>query len=389
MTTHLEIEPLSNDNGKSLFRSQRIKVNGKETRTPLKALDPTMFRNKITLNQNALGFNEIYKVVDSKKITRLLTDADEHDHFSKTLLNLSRKCQSTDLNVCVLKFIPNKPNLFPAKNEIELLTDVAHSFSDVTPIPLLSIKIDNSNFSAYLDYLQSCYDTIEELNSKPIMGILPRLPRELYPKLLKFYVKNQISSFCFDFDGQTPDHLKLRPIMRYLNTEGILDETLIYGINAKPGRALKNTNVIPSKDFIAYGFGLDVLGENHIGAKFSREYLKKLREAIANQQENKKRVFMRSDYGYYKTANGAEILSSYPSDTAIKLDDILHDTQSTLQKLFNMEQQSLEAKKIRVSLNTLDLNETILTYVGKKEQIKKDMSRFRIAAEAVSQTTLQ
>lgn len=389
MTTHLEIEQLSNDNGKSLFRSQRVKINGKEAITPLKALDPTRFRNKITLNQNALGFNEIYKKVDSERIARLLTDVDAHDHFSKTLLNLSGKCKSTDLNVCMLKFIPNKSNLFPSKNEIEMLTDVAHSFSDVTPIPLLSTKIDNSNFSDYLTYLQSCYNTIEELNSKPIMGTLPRLPRELYPKLLEFYLKNQISSFCFDFDGQTPDHLKLRPIMRYLNTEKILDKTLIYGINAKPGKALKNTNIIPSKDFIAYGFGLDVLGENHTGAKFSREYLKKLREAIANQQENKKRVFMRSDYGYYKTADGAEILSSYPSDTAIKLDDMLHDTQPTLQKLFNMEQQSLEAKKIRASLNTLDLNETILTYVGKKEQIKKDMGRFHMAAKAVSQTTLQ
>ena len=388
MTTHLEIEPLSNDNGKSLFRSQKIRINGKEATTPLKALNPNKFRNKIPLNPNAFGFNEVYKNIDSRMMTRLLTDSDEHDYFSRELSNLSRKCQPQDLSVCVLKFTPSTSNSFPSKNEIELLTDVAHSFSDVTPIPLLGVKIDYSNFSAYLNYLQLCYDTIEELNSKPIMGALPRLSRELYPKLLKFYVENQISAFCFDFDGQTPDHLKLRPIMRYFNTNHMLDKTLIYGINAKPGRALKNTNIIPSKDFIAYGFGLDVLGENHVGTKFSKEYLKKLREAIANQQENKKRIFMKSDYGYHKTASGEEILRSYPSDTAIKLDDILHDTQPTRQKLFNMEQQSLEARRIKMDLNSLDVNETILTYVSKKEQIKKEINRFHMAAKAISQTTL-
>lgn len=389
MTTHLEIEPLSNDNGISLFRSQRIKINGKEAITPLKALDPNKFRNKVSLNQNAFGFNEIYKKVGSEMITRLVTDSDEHDIFSRKLLNLCGKCQQNDLNICVLKFIPSESSLFPSKDEIELLTDVAHSFSDITPIPLLNIKIGSSNFSTYLDYLQSCYDTIEELNSKPIMGALPKLPRELYPKLLKFYIKNQISSFCFDFDGRTPDHLKLRPILRYLNTEQILDQTLIYGINAKPGRTLKNTNVIPSKDFIAYGFGLDVLGENHIPGKFSKEFIKNLREAVNNQQKNKKRIFIKSDYGYYKTSSGVEIRSAYPSDTAIKLDDILHDTQPTLQKLFNMEQQSLEARKIRKNLETLDANETILTYVAEKEHIKKEVVHFHNAAKHALQTILQ
>ena len=54
MTTHLEIETLSNDNGKSLFRSQRVKLNGKEAITPLKALDPAKFRLNTRLNDGAL-----------------------------------------------------------------------------------------------------------------------------------------------------------------------------------------------------------------------------------------------------------------------------------------------------------------------------------------------
>lgn len=255
-------------------------------------------------------------------------------------------------------------------------------------MPIVDIKINSSNFSRYLNYLQLCYDTIEELNNKPIMGMLPNMPRELYPKLLEFYIKNRISSFCFDFNGQTPDHLKLRPVMRYLNTKELLSKTLIYGVNAKPGRVLKNTNVIPSKDFIAYGFGLDILGESHIGAKGSKVFFEKMKVAIGKQQENKKRIFIKSDYGYYKTNVKEEVFGLYPSDTKIKLDDILHDSQQTWQKLFNMEQQSIETGRIRKRLESLDRNETILTYIKKKTQIKKELKHLESEPKNISQQML-
>lgn len=387
MTTHLEIETVSNDNNKSLFRSQRVRSNGKEAVTPLKALDPTKFRTKIRLNMDALGFNEIYKKIDSDSIARLQNDSNEHDRFSRVMLNLSEKNQPSDLNVCLVKF-SSKKTPFPSKTEIEFLTDVAHSFSDITPIPMIDKKIEISNFSKYLDCLRSCYNTIEELNNKPIMGTLPNLPAILYPKLLEFYIERQISAFCFDFSGGTPHHLKLRPVMRYLKTNGLLDKTLIYGINAKPGKALKNTNIIPSKDFIAYGFGLDILGENHVGLKLPREALEKMKKAIGEQQANKKRIFIKSNYGYYKTSIEKEISNLYPSDTGIKLHDILDDSSQTQQKLFNMEQQSLEAGKIRERLNSLDGNETILTYIEKKAQIKSELKHFETASKSISQQIL-
>jgi hypothetical protein len=73
---------------------------------------------------------------------------------------------------------------------------VAHSYSDITPIPMLDIKIDNSNFLVFLEYAKSCLDIIEELNDKPLMGYLPNLPREQYPKLLDFYASKQKHNFC-------------------------------------------------------------------------------------------------------------------------------------------------------------------------------------------------
>lgn len=388
MTTHLDVETLSDDNGKSLFRSQRIKLNGKEATTPLKALDPTKFHSDVPLNRKAFGFNETYKVLNPDKISLLQTDSYEHDRFSRDLANLVRKGQTGDLSVCLVRFSSKRPNPFPLKKEIEFLTDVAHSFSDITPMPIVDVKIDSSNFSKYLRWMEQCHSTIEEHNNKPIMGMIPNMPRELYPKLLEFYHKKQISAFCFDFNGQTPDHFKLRPIMRYLNTRNILSRTIIYGINAKPGRVLKNTNVIPSKDFIAYGFGLDILGESHVPPKLPKEFFEKMKNAVNVQQGNKKRIFIKSDYGYYKTNAGREISDIYPSDTKIRLDSMLQDSQPTLQKLFNMEQQSIEIGTIRKRLNALDKNETVLTYIERKAQIKKELKHLKSGPKNISQQML-
>lgn len=68
MTTHLDIETLSNDNNKSRYRIQRIKINGKTITTPLKALDPSKFYSNHTINEKAFGLNEIYKILTSDKL---------------------------------------------------------------------------------------------------------------------------------------------------------------------------------------------------------------------------------------------------------------------------------------------------------------------------------
>lgn len=384
MTTHLKIETVSDDNQRSLFRSQRIKAAGKSAVTPFRALDPSKFRTDIALNRNAFGFNEIYKEINPTRLAMLQKDPSEHDRFARELANLSRRGQSNDFGVCFVRFIPKGAGPFPNSKEIEFLTDISHSYSDLTPIPMFGAKIDDSNFSKYIAFVQACLASIEELNQKPIMGSLPNLPRELYPKLLEFYSKEDINAFYFDFDGQTPDHLKMRPILRHLHNNKLLEKSLLYGINAKPGRVLKNTNVIPSKDFIAYGFGLDILGESHVGSKLPKVFFEKMKKAIGSQQENKKRIFMKSDYGYYKTSTRTEVESIFPTDTQITLDRILGDDQRTWQKLFNMEQQAIETGTIRKRLGELDPNESVLDYIKEKTQIQKELKHLQNGPRSIS-----
>lgn len=378
----LEIETIADDNKKSLYRSQRLKLPGKEIITPLKSLNPSKLRLKSPLNTKAYGFLEIYKSISSEKISLYNKDSEEHDKFSRSLVNLGKRGQDNDAQLCILNFDnPNK--IFPNKKEIEFLTDAAYCNSDITPIPMIKAKITQTNFTPFMKYIGDVYKTIEELNHKPIMGYLPNLPRELYPKLLDVYIKKGIRTFYFDFNGQIPDHLKLRPLLKHLNSKKKLDDTLIYGINAKPGKALKNANIIPSKDFLSYGFGIDILGQTHIGTKGSKEFFEKLKKAVDTQQENKKRLFTKFDYGYHKISKKDEMESIYPSDSKIELSDILTDDYKTYQNLFNMEQQGIESSNLRKRLNELDPTESILSYVGKKEQIKKELKHLEKGPKSI------
>ncbi|MEW6043077.1 MAG: hypothetical protein AB1608_02330 [Thermoproteota archaeon] len=97
---------------------------------------------------------------------------------------------------------------------------------------------------------------------------------------------------------------------------------------------------------------------------------------------------MKTDYGYYKTSAKEDIRGLYPSDTQIKLDNIINDPQTTWQKLFNMEQQAIEADTIRRRLNSLDRNETILDYIKKKTQIQKEIKHLESGLKSISQQIL-
>ena len=378
----LDVETVAQD-GQALFRSQRARFNGTEITTPLKALNPSKFRSDTRFDKRVSDFNEIYKKITSDKIESQQKNPDEHDKFCRLMGNLWKKHHSgSGLSVCIMQFLSEKPDPFPHNREIEFLADVSHSFSDIVPMPVMGAKINGSNFGRYIECMDACYNTIEELNNKPIMGILPTMSRELYPKLLEFYLEKQIFAFCFDFAGGTPNILKLRPILRHLSSKKILDKSLIYGTNARPGHALKNTNVIPAKDFIAYGFGLDILGENHIPPAMPSGFIEKMKRAADRQRPNKKRLFIKSDYGYYKTGAKEEIAVRYPDHTRIRLEDIF-EGPSRWQSLFNMEQQSLETDSLRGRLNSLDGGETIMEYIEGKDQVKREIDHLRMGRKSI------
>ncbi|MFH0970176.1 MAG: hypothetical protein V1776_01815 [Candidatus Diapherotrites archaeon] len=372
MTSHISTETISRDNEKSYFRSMRAKFSGREIITPMKALDASKLQSKININPKAHGFKEIYREITPDKATAIDKDRATHDQFTREMINLENRGDPEETKICFIRYV-GKENPFPNQKQIDVLADVAHSFSDITPLPLLDVKISDTTFDRYTDFVKRSYESIEKLNKKPIMGALPHVSRELHRKLIDFYHKIGLTSFYIDFDGQMPTELRTRPIRTQLNDLKILDKSLIYGINAKPGHTLKNQNIVPAKDFLSFGYGVDILGESHVRMKAPKIVFEKMKQAIENQQVNKRRIFFKSDYGYYKTNKKNDLAEIFPNDTGIKLDDILNDNFKTAQKLFNMEQQGIEAAKIKKRLNELDKNETILDYLKGKKYIQSEL----------------
>jgi hypothetical protein len=118
MTTNLDIESLSNDNNNSLFRSQRVKTQGKEIITPVKTLESSKFRSAMELNNRAFGINEIYRELEPERISILDKDSTLHDGFTRDLRNLKNKARASVLNLCMIKYRSEKFSNLKEKNSL-------------------------------------------------------------------------------------------------------------------------------------------------------------------------------------------------------------------------------------------------------------------------------
>ncbi|GAA5818823.1 MAG: Pseudogene of conserved hypothetical protein [Methanobrevibacter sp. CfCl-M3] len=131
--------------------------------------------------------------------------------------------------------------------------------------PLLN-SFFNSNSNALEDYekytmfMQKCIDSINRLNNKPILGIVPsKTPEPYIRELIEFYHENNITSFAFDFEGRVHYGLDghLRELMIAIIELDILNESFSYSCNTQRGKFTKGTNIIKANDILVYNYGFD------------------------------------------------------------------------------------------------------------------------------------
>ena len=89
----------------------------------------------------------------------------------------------------------------------------------------------------------------------------------------------------------------MRHLARQISEYGIADECLLYSMNSNEGKFIKNTDRILAHDFIGSGFGIDILGLNHLRPKIRSEVWQELRQ---RRKKNVFRIFDRSDYSYLR-----------------------------------------------------------------------------------------
>lgn len=283
-----------------LFRTLKINIGKKTIVTP---------ENASYRNNPISGINEIYKKFSldgggANSLNKILCS----DTYESKLNRDVRRSSFSNLNMF---FVDYSDIQNPDDKHIEALSDIQYSYSDAVITPSCSKIVRELNgdqaVDGFLDITNRFLDVVETLNNKGIVGTIPfKVPRLNLEEIVKNYHDRDITSFVLDLDGKCVETSlpKMRMLMRLLKEFDIMDESFLYGINSYEGKFAKDAVEIPAKDFISTGFGIDILGMNHIPPRLPSAMWKEIAK-----KEKSYRLFNKDIYGYQKISEKDAIRS--------------------------------------------------------------------------------
>lgn len=354
MSTEIRVSGYSSSDDTDL-RSLEFSVANKPVKTPTRALNTgTFFRDtKIALELASL--NELYFTFDETSLKAI----NENPAASKTknkIVHKSTVQSGFKPTLCILQFKnQDAAARYPSDSEIDILTNTAYSFSDITPIPSLpkiARGLDTDNFDAFIANLDKNIETINVRNKKPIIGYIPATAPLFIRKIINFYLDRGINAYYIDFDGtMISNHATaLNALKIELKKRGYEENNFLHFINVSYGKSINDQEVLSARDLLGFGQGLDSLGGIHTGPKRNPDYFKWLK-AHKDVKQNTNRILNRDDYGYYKVKNlGDSILKMVPKDVPVQPGDITSSSenhQTRAVKIVNMHQQCVESTVLR------------------------------------------
>lgn len=369
MSIEIEIKPIEVDSD-SLYRTQKVRFNSeKKIITPAKSIPLDRLKLANHLNPNSRQLNEIFKRFDAKQI-KLANEDNSKSHDLEVWFNSQKsKVEEETVTFCFIDFNEKR---IPTDEEIEFMTDIEYCNSDITTIPFINHinkpKQSEISYEAYKTYVGSAIEIIEQLNKKAIMGVIPKLAPKNVADLLDFYRNKGINSFAIDLDGSNPISANLRifKVLKVLKKMNLLDNSYLHGHNVGM-RVNKMADVIPAKDILCFGLGLNSLGEKRKIFIPNRVFM----EYIKLNPLNKYRLFDKKNYGYWKEVSHENIKEMLPEDCS--LDRSLFNNLSQrdyLQRIFNAEQLALEAHQLRNIIN--EDPHSSLEYIKNKKYVLQD-----------------
>ena len=244
---------------------------------------------------------------------------------------------------------------YPTEDEIDILTNTAYSFSDITPIPSIpkiARGLDTDNFDSFLAYLDISTESINVRNKKPIIGYIPATAPLFTRKIVNFYLDHGINAYYIDLDGTmiSTHATALNALKIELKKRGYEENNFLHFINVSYGKSINDQEVLSARDLLGFGQGLDSLGGVHTGPKRNPGYYEWLK-AHKDIKQNTNRLLNRDDYGYYKVKNlGSSLLKMVPKGVPVQPGDITspsesHQTRAV--KIVNMHQQCVESTVLR------------------------------------------
>ncbi|OPY26817.1 MAG: hypothetical protein A4E28_02290 [Methanocella sp. PtaU1.Bin125] len=369
------------------LKGQHVTVGGKSFRTPIKAIDAAHRRPDITIKNEVKGLNEICKYFNEGKLTAFVTGARPESLINAELENTFRRIGSDE---AAITFTVYDSLRYPSEKGINFLMNLSYEYSDATPLPLLPklFKDKAGDFEQqlheYLGFMQQCIDSVNRLNNKSILGVIPAMiPSSHVQDVVKFYYDNDITSFVIDYMGRTPKIAKtsMREFVISLKEYDLIEKSFLYAINVTSGNMMQEAPAVKAVDLLSYGYGFDALGDNHIRRTYPPAVAERMRQ-MAQDLGTTFRLFNNADYGYYKTPDLSLLESLYPhAETSIPFDNFRTENVKTRpsQILFNSERTGLETIKYRSLIkeeadNTAGYFET-KTFVDAKDL--KELTKFR------------
>jgi hypothetical protein len=357
------------------LRSLSADIGSGKIATPVKTINTRDFYADTAFPRNLTNLHETYLKFDEKSLNRM----DEDKAYSmKKNKDVSRNRQKAHLcpGLCIVEFKTRAEGIrYPSAREIEILTNAAYSYSDITPIPSvpkMARSINRENFGDFIQYLSFCIESIEVRNKKCILGYIPSVAALFTQKIVDFYLDNGINAYYIDFDGtMVQSHLdSLNALKRRLAVRGYEENTFLSYINVSFGKAINDQQVLSARDLLAYGYGLDCLGGNHVGPKRNPEFYEWLK-AQKSVARNTMRLLNIQDYGYYRVDLLGEAAGSiYPEGALIDYEESLSATASRQKRslqIVNMQQQCLEAEALKGVID--ELGDASLGYFSSKKNV--------------------
>lgn len=355
MSSEVKITKYSNADDTDL-RALEVDIGSKTIKTPAKALITNDFFKDTIFPPEFSNLHESFLRFDEKSLISM--DEDKKYSMKKNNDIFKYKVKANNCpSICITEFKSSgNGNRYPNPYEIETLSNIAYSFSDITPIPSVPKMVRNinkDNFEDFLTYLRCCYEAISVRNKKKIMGYMPTVTSLYTKKIVDFYVDNGINSFYIDFDGtMVKSHLdSLNTLKRQLAKRGYEENNFIYYINVSYGKSINDQNVLSARDLLAFGHGLDGLGGIHVSPKRNKEFYEWLKKQ-KDINRNTTRILNRNDYGYYRLDTLDEnLIQTLPEDTFFDIDSL--KTESSISRIkrlvniVNLQQQCVESDVLK------------------------------------------
>lgn len=374
MSTEIRIDDYSVSDDTDL-RTLEFSIGNKPVKTPTRALNTNTFFKDTLIPANLASLNEMYFTLNDTSLRNI----NEQKAASQKKNKEAHKSITQSGNkptMCLLQFKNDgiTPR-YPTPDEIDILTNTAYTFSDLTPIPAIpkvARGLNIENFGEFLRYLEECYTAIMVRNKKPIIGYIPATVALFTKKIVDFYIDHGINAFYIDFDGTmiSTHATALNALKVQLNKRGYEENNFLHYVNVSYGKSINDQEVLSARDLLGFGQGLDSLGGVHMGPKRNPEFYEWLK-AHKDVMRNTNRLLNRENYGYYRVDTlGAGIAGMIPGDAPVQRSDITSSSgnhQTRAVKILNLHQQCVESTILRIMVN--ENPGKTLGYFGSKSNV--------------------